>query len=1446
VAGSAVWVDVLPSMAQLGPQMTAGATRAARTAGTAAGRQFSASVAAGAAGGAGANALVRDLEAAQVKITRIINTERTNIFRARTAETAATQQVAAAEARLVEVRTSSGAASSQALAAEAQLTTARGRQQVAAMRATQVEDQLRAAYREQRLVTAQLGEAQLTQTGRTLQARNGLAGLAAAGAPVVSGLGRAGGAIRNIAGEALGAVKPLASMAAGFGAIIGISKVISLGNAYTKTMNEFKAVTSSTDEVMKEVSQTARELGSDLTLPATSGADAAAIMVELAKGGLTANDAMDAAKGTILLAAAAQMEGAEAAEVQASAINQFGLAAKDAGMVADVLANTANAAAGGVSDIATSLKYVGPSARAMGISIGDTAAAIGLLANNGIKGDTAGTALRGMLVSLAAPSKQAQKAMNALGIEAFDSQGNFVGLRSVIDQLAVAQSNMSQEQFTSASALAFGREPLSAITALASSGATAFDDMAGAVTRQGGAAEVAGSQMFGLGGAMDKLESQLEDVALTIYETVAPGLTAAVGAIANGLDGAGGKVSAFLATAGGLGKLVFAGDYTGSLQAGLGLSEDSIPVDVILDARDRVIGGFQSIVTFVQQSLLPSLVNIGTALGPLAAIILGVLVFAFQGLATVLETVVGPALVAITGFLADNPGVVIAFAAALGVLTAAFYAQKAVLAIEGAGGLLAYVKTIKVVRTATALWAAGQWALNTALLANPVGLVILAVVAIVAAIAALVAGLVWAYQNVGWFRDGVNGALDGIMIAVHAVGDAGVWLWENALKPAWDAIAAAAVWLYETVLRPAFDGIGAAVLWVGAIFQANLAAWQAIFAAVGAAASWLWNNIFVPVFSGIASVIAFNWAVISAIFDLLVHVIVFVVGAALTWLWENVVSPVFTWIGDKVAENWRFLSTTFGLLVAFVRFTLGLAFTWLYETIIRPVFDKIAAAASYVWTSWLLPIFTAISSFVTNVLGPAFTWWWENVVMVVFNAVRDKISDVWNNYIRPVFDALSDTVQNKLPKAFEMGRDAIGKAWEGLKELAKAPIRFVVDTIINDGLIGNFNKLADFFGSKKIPEISLPKGFAGGGVIPGYQSQKRDDVMMPMRRGEGVLVPEVVKALGPGFVHTLNAAGNRGGASAVKSLTRGDGLAEGGIVGGAIDWIKDKAGAASSFMSDPAGSFGKVLAGVTSRIPGAEGLVDLAKGATSKLVGMAVDAVKKLIPAAGSAAASGPNGRLPQGGMLPVSGFRPGGGVGALGGYLRADAARAWEMAQAASGGRLSLTEGYRDLAAQQYRWALYQAGGNLAARPGTSNHGNGLAADIGTGGQSWLAKNGPTYGWYPTGLGFRQREPWHFDYKGKGGNGSTGMYEGGVIEPTLYDDGGLLNRGVSVIKNSTTKPEYALPEDRLVGIVEKASGNSQAPLVGNLTLQSSGDTNEDLDEVMFKLRTIRRGGKLR
>lgn len=311
-------------------------------------------------------------------------------------------------------------------------------------------------------------------------------------------------------------------------AAVGFKKVLDLGMQYQDNLNELQAVSGATGAQMAQISKVAVQLGNDMSLPATSAADAASAMLELTKGGLSVADSMTAAKGTLQLAAAASIDAGTAAEIQSKALNEFGLSADSAGHVADVLANTANAAAGSITDIGYALNYVGPVAKSFGISIDDTATALGLMANKGIQGEQAGTSLRGMLASLAQPSKQAAAALETLGVKAFDNQGKFVGLEKIVGQLATAHGKLTQAQFEEAAAAAFGNEGLTVANALAESGTKAFDDMAKSVSKQGGAADVAGAKMKGLGGALQGLQSQAETAALGIYQAISPGLEALV------------------------------------------------------------------------------------------------------------------------------------------------------------------------------------------------------------------------------------------------------------------------------------------------------------------------------------------------------------------------------------------------------------------------------------------------------------------------------------------------------------------------------------------------------------------------------------------------------------------------------------------------------------------------------------------------------------------------------------------------------------------------------------------------------------------------------------------------------------------------------------------------------------------------------------------------------
>lgn len=387
-----------------------------------------------------------------------------------------------------------------------------------------------------------------------------------------------------------------AAAAVGVGA--AIRSTLKIGMDFETSLNSMGAVSGASAQQMEQVSKAARQLGNDATIPATSAATAAAAMTELSKGGLSVAQSMTAAKGTLQLAAAAQIDGAQAAEIQAQALNTFGLNASSAGMVADTLANTANAASGEITDFAQGLAQAGLPARQMGLSVQETSTALGLFANNGMKGSDAGTSLKTMLLSLASPTKQQAAALSALGVEAFNSQGKFVGLQAITGQLADASARMTDEQFNAAAATAFGNDAVRAAAAFASSGAEGYEKMAAAVGKTGGAAELAGAQMTGMRGAFAIVQNAVEDAQIGLTEKLSPALQDAAKQLAGEIPNAANQLTPALGAA---------------TTAAVGLAVDALP---LLTSGAGLVGPALELAGSGAQAL-------GNLLGPVVSVVGG-------------------------------------------------------------------------------------------------------------------------------------------------------------------------------------------------------------------------------------------------------------------------------------------------------------------------------------------------------------------------------------------------------------------------------------------------------------------------------------------------------------------------------------------------------------------------------------------------------------------------------------------------------------------------------------------------------------------------------------------------------------------------------------------------------------------------------------------------------
>lgn len=437
--------------------------------------------------------------------------------------------------------------------------------------------------------------------------------------------------------------------------------------------------------------------------------------------------------------------------------------------------------------------------------------------------------------------------------------------------------------------------------------------------------------------------------------------------------------------------------------------------------------------------------------------------------------------------------------------------------------------------------------LNLTMAANPVGF-------LVAAIVGLGVTLVLAYNRIGWFKDAVNAAWSGIVTGAQWLGSMFGIVW-GGIKIAASAVA---TWFTVTLvpmfhaagafLGTVFRGIGAvvSVVWTGIRFAIAVVVGiviglfrlvaNIITTVLAPVFRWIHGTIIAPAMAGIRIAIAAVSTWIQGTAVPMIRNAIQWLGDKFTWLYANIVRPVMDWIVSKV--NWfRNAFAAVRARVAVEIAILGARFRGLYEQYVRPVMDW--AASKIDWARGrIASIFSAIRNYLAD-LGRKFVNLYQSHVRPVFDWIRDKISGVWNWIKSRAFDPMVRFVSETIPNAFSKAKDGVQTQWDKLKSIVSKPVAFVIDRVINDPLIKSVNDVLSSvgLGSKKIPTLS--SGLARGGIVPGgVQRNKRDDVLMPMRRGEGVLVPEAVSALGADTIQSINAAANKGGtAGARKALS---------------------------------------------------------------------------------------------------------------------------------------------------------------------------------------------------------------------------------------------------------------------------------------------------------------------
>lgn len=858
--------------------------------------------------------------------------------------------------------------------------------------------------------------------------------------------------------------------------------------------------------------------------------------------------------------------------------------------------------------------------------------------------------------------------------------------------------------------------------------------------------------------------------------------------------------------------------------------------------------------------LLPSVLELAAAIGGALSVALALVVPAIASLVPMLaEGLVGAldAVLPFLVFLVEGIANLVAFLAPVAPLILGV-----VLAFQAFGAVQAILAALKVSFIAT--WAAAL---------GPVGLII-------AGIALVVAALAYFFTRTETGKAIVEGAMAGIRGAIGFVVD---WFtltavpafaagWEWVKTAFWSVIE----WL-QTTFSPAIDAVWSVIKvgveLVALAFDVAVFLIKGYFAVLALAATWLWETALAPVFGWIAA----GWgAMVDGIvwyWENGIKPAWGMLSDAATWMWVNVLAPVFGWIKD----GWA-------LLVAGV--------VWYWENGIKPAWGMLSDAATWMWTNVLAPTFTAIKD----------GW----------GLALDGMKWVWENVLSPVFEALKTGV-GLVKAGFDVAVDGIAKAWDKIKAIATAPVKFVLETVLQNGLFKIFDDVAKFFGSPlRAPSVAGPlkalkefdvggytgdgakhepkgvvhggeyvltkdrtsrigvgvleqledflPGYAGGGAVP--SSSGGIVALGRWLQGQGARVAEHPAFGGVSPVHRgrghyegraidVNAGG--GGANAIEQQlfdrlaplikaagyftlwrtkghydhlhaeTRNGGggtVGEGGSgIGGAV---KSLLSGAFDVMSDPLGYLKDKSKGLLDKMPGGD-FGKVIGGALPKILPMAVDKIKSMLPFGG--------GGVPNEDGGPASRGPAGSGVQRWAPLVLQALARVGQPA---------------DLLQTVLRRMNQESGGNpRAINLWDSNAKKGIPS------KGLLQTIDPTF------QAHRDRslpndvyDPFanivaSLRYTMK----QYGSVARGYNRVGGYDTGGILGHGQQGI-NLSGRPERVLSPtqtqsfERLVQLMESGQGpTGGAPVVGNLTLQSSGNVRDDVAEAVFALRRIRRGG---
>lgn len=310
---------------------------------------------------------------------------------------------------------------------------------------------------------------------------------------------------------------------------------IQAGSNFESAMSQVSAISGATGTDLEKLTDKAKEMGEKTKFSATNSANAFTYM---AMAGWKTSDMLNGIEGVMNLAAASGEDLATTSDIVTDALTAMGYSAGDAGKLADVMAASSSNSNTNVAMMGQTFKYVAPIVGSLGYSMEDTATAIGLMANSGIKAEQAGTSLRSILTRLSAPPKECADAMDALGISMTNSDGTMKSLSDVMGELRSSFSGLSETQQTQYAKSIAGQEAMSGLLAIVNAAPSDYDKLSNAISNSNGAAQsMADTMQNNAQGSWTLLQSKIEGIQIALYEKLQPAIETAISILDKLADG---------------------------------------------------------------------------------------------------------------------------------------------------------------------------------------------------------------------------------------------------------------------------------------------------------------------------------------------------------------------------------------------------------------------------------------------------------------------------------------------------------------------------------------------------------------------------------------------------------------------------------------------------------------------------------------------------------------------------------------------------------------------------------------------------------------------------------------------------------------------------------------------------------------------------------------------